>query len=68
MTLVSWNNALSPTAMALLVSPDELDSDYEGQRWEDFFDRYYCDDYANALHRLVQDHRISACYCYLPRG
>lgn len=36
MTLVSWNNALSPTAMALLVSPDELDSDYEGQRWEDY--------------------------------
>jgi hypothetical protein len=66
MPLVSWNNALSPTAMTLLVSPDELDSDYEGQRWEDFIDRYYCGDCA--LHRLVQDHRISACYYYLPRG
>jgi hypothetical protein len=34
----------------------ELASDYERQRWEDFTDRYYCDEYANTLRRLMEDY------------
>lgn len=33
----------------------KLASDYERQRWEDFIDRYYCDEYANTLGRLLED-------------
>lgn len=43
---------------------DELDNDYERQRWEDFIDRYYCDDCT--LERLMQDFNSSACRYLLP--
>jgi hypothetical protein len=45
---------------------DELDSDYERQRWEDFIDRYYCDDCT--LERLMQDFKSSACCYYKVRA